>query len=87
MTILLTSGTGKTATAIAHLLKDANEPVLFASRKGVVLEAFKGVRFDWYVPSIFENVFAADPNNEHRPSLPRRASSHLRDVSSDEALH
>ncbi len=41
MTILLTSGTGKTATAIAHLLKDANEPVLFASRKGVVLEAFK----------------------------------------------
>ncbi|KAK0221292.1 hypothetical protein IW262DRAFT_1372725 [Armillaria fumosa] len=62
MTILLTGGTGKTATRIAGLLRDANQPVLLTSRKGVVPHPFKGVRFDWFDPSTFENVFTADPN-------------------------
>ncbi|KAG7447419.1 NAD(P)-binding protein [Guyanagaster necrorhizus] len=62
MTILLTGGTGKTATRIACLLKDAHQPVLLTSRKGVVPEPFKGIKFDWYDPSTFENVFTADPN-------------------------
>ncbi|KAK0243643.1 hypothetical protein EDD85DRAFT_976378 [Armillaria nabsnona] len=42
MTILLTGGTGQTATRIA--------------------QPFKDVKFDWYDPSTFENVFTADPN-------------------------
>ncbi|PBK69560.1 NAD(P)-binding protein [Armillaria solidipes] len=62
MTILLTGGTGKTATRIARLLQDANQPVLLTSRKGVVPEPFKGVKFDWYDPLTFENAFTADPN-------------------------
>ena len=64
MTILLTGGTGKTATRIARLLKDANQRVLLTSRKGVVPEPFRGVKFDWHDPSTFENVFTADPNIE-----------------------
>ncbi|KAK0457596.1 uncharacterized protein EV420DRAFT_1629870 [Desarmillaria tabescens] len=62
MTILLTGGTGKTGSRIARLLQDANQPVLLTSRKGIVPAPFKGVKFDWYDPSTFEGVFAADPN-------------------------
>ncbi|KAK0429584.1 hypothetical protein EV421DRAFT_1948174 [Armillaria borealis] len=62
MTILLTGGTGKTATRISRLLKDGNQPVLLTSRKGVVPEPFRGVKFDWHDPSTFENVFTTDPN-------------------------
>ncbi|KAK0476180.1 hypothetical protein IW261DRAFT_442451 [Armillaria novae-zelandiae] len=62
MTILLTAGTGKTAIRIARLLQDAKQPVLLTSRKGVVPEPFKGVKFDWHDPSTFENVFTTDPN-------------------------
>ncbi len=62
MTILLTGGTGQIATRIARLLKEANQPVLLTSHKGVVPESFKDVKFDWYDPSTFENVFTADPN-------------------------
>ncbi|KAK0216188.1 hypothetical protein IW262DRAFT_201677 [Armillaria fumosa] len=62
MTILLTGGTGKTAIRIARLLQGANQPVLLTSRKGIVPEPFKGVKFDWHDPSTFENVFTADPN-------------------------
>ncbi|KAK0200824.1 hypothetical protein DFS33DRAFT_1355252 [Desarmillaria ectypa] len=62
MTILLTGGTGKTATRIARLLKDAHQPVFLTSRKGVVPEPFKGIKFDWHDPSTFENAFTADPN-------------------------
>ncbi|KAK0187517.1 hypothetical protein F5146DRAFT_1059091 [Armillaria mellea] len=58
MTILLTGGTGQTATRIANLLK---EPVLLTSRKGVAPHPFKGVKFDWYDPSTYENPFTADP--------------------------
>ncbi|KAK0189538.1 hypothetical protein F5146DRAFT_1138937 [Armillaria mellea] len=52
----------ETATRIARLLQDANQPVLLTSRKGVVPEPFKGVKFDWLDPSTFESVFTADPN-------------------------
>ncbi|KAK0475039.1 hypothetical protein EDD18DRAFT_1298468 [Armillaria luteobubalina] len=62
MTILLTGGTGKTATRIARLLRDANQPILLTSRKGVVPEPFQGVKFDWHDPSTFSNVFTVDPN-------------------------
>ncbi|PBK84982.1 NAD(P)-binding protein [Armillaria gallica] len=62
MTILLTGGTGKTAMRIARLLKEANQPVLLTSRKGVVPEPFKGVKFDWYDPSTFENALTAEPD-------------------------
>ncbi|KAK0437310.1 hypothetical protein EV421DRAFT_1975225 [Armillaria borealis] len=62
MTILLTGGTGRTATRIARLLRDANQPVLLTYRNGVVPKPFKGVKFDWYDASTFEGVFTADPN-------------------------
>ncbi len=62
MTILLTGGTGKTAMRIARLLKEVNQSVLLTSRKGVVPEPFKGVKFDWYDPSTFENALTAEPN-------------------------
>ncbi|KAK0201830.1 hypothetical protein DFS33DRAFT_1264295 [Desarmillaria ectypa] len=62
MTILITGGTGKTGSRLARRLLDANYSVLLTSRKGVVPEPFKGVKFDWYDPSTFKNPFAADPN-------------------------
>ncbi len=62
MTILLTGGTGRTATRIARLLRDANQPILLTYRNGVVPKPFKGVKFDWYDASTFEGVFTADPN-------------------------
>ncbi|KAK0244292.1 hypothetical protein EDD85DRAFT_945603 [Armillaria nabsnona] len=62
MTILITGGTGKTGSRPARHLLDANCPVLFTSRKGVVPEPFKGLKFDWYDPSTFGNPFATDPN-------------------------
>ncbi|KAK0187499.1 hypothetical protein F5146DRAFT_1058985 [Armillaria mellea] len=40
---------------------DANQPVLLTSRKGVVPQPFKGVKFDWFDPSTYENPFTADP--------------------------
>ncbi|SJL14698.1 related to nucleoside-diphosphate-sugar epimerase family protein [Armillaria ostoyae] len=46
MTILLTGGTGKTATRMAR----------------VVPEPFRGVKFDWHDPLAFENVFTTDLN-------------------------
>ncbi|PBK97767.1 NAD(P)-binding protein [Armillaria gallica] len=62
MTILITGGTGKTGSRLTRRLLDANYPILLTSRKGVVPEPFKGVKFDWYDPSTFGNPFAADPN-------------------------
>ncbi|KAK0221911.1 hypothetical protein IW262DRAFT_1460185 [Armillaria fumosa] len=44
MTILITGGTGKTGSRLARRLVDANYPVLLTSRKGVVLEPFKGIK-------------------------------------------
>ncbi|KAK0435712.1 hypothetical protein EV421DRAFT_1892502 [Armillaria borealis] len=55
MTILLTGGTGKTATRIARLLKDAHQSVLLTSRKDVLPEPFKD-------PLTLENVITTDPN-------------------------
>ncbi|PBK68087.1 NAD(P)-binding protein [Armillaria solidipes] len=62
MTTLLTGGTGRTATRIARLLRNVNQPVLLTYRNGIVPKPFKGVKFDWYDASTFEGVFTADPN-------------------------
>lgn len=64
MSILVTGGTGKTATPLAHLLHAANIPFLLASRKGDFPAPYKGVKFDWHDPTTFENPFVADPNIE-----------------------
>ncbi|KAK0475041.1 hypothetical protein EDD18DRAFT_1116170 [Armillaria luteobubalina] len=55
-------GTGKTATRIARLLQDINQPVLLTLRKGVLPGPFKGAKFDGHYPSTFENVFTIDLN-------------------------
>jgi uncharacterized protein YbjT (DUF2867 family) len=62
MTILLTGGTGKSATPLAKLLLEANQPVLLATRSGNVLAPFKGVQFDWFDTSTYKNPFEADSN-------------------------
>ncbi|TFK62485.1 NAD(P)-binding protein [Pluteus cervinus] len=60
MTILITGGTGKTGTVLAKKLHDAGHSVLLASRSGSAPEHLKGVKFDWFDPSTFENPFNAD---------------------------
>ncbi|KAJ7033143.1 hypothetical protein C8F04DRAFT_1261236 [Mycena alexandri] len=61
MTILLTGGTGKSATPLATLLLEAKQSVVLANRSGRVPEPFKGVRFDWLDPSTY-----AVPFDSHR---------------------
>lgn len=62
MTILITGGTGRTATRLAKIIADHNVPVLLTSRKGpsAVSQPFKGVAFDWLDPATFANPFEAD---------------------------
>ena len=62
MTILITGGTGKTGLPLARIAHAANWPVLLASRSGNAPEPFRGVKFDWFDPTTFENPFVADPN-------------------------
>ncbi|KAG5654550.1 hypothetical protein H0H81_000075 [Sphagnurus paluster] len=62
MTTLLTGGTGKIGIILARLLTDANHSVLLASRSGKVPEPFKGVAFDWFDRSTWENSFKVDSN-------------------------
>ncbi|KAJ7731109.1 hypothetical protein DFH07DRAFT_755774 [Mycena maculata] len=62
MTILLTGGTGKSATPLAKLLLEANHPVLLANRSGNVPAPFKGARFDWLDTSTYKIPFEADSN-------------------------
>jgi festuclavine dehydrogenase len=61
-TVLLTGGTGKTATRLAALLQAQNIPVLLTSRQGQsnIPSPFKGVKFDWADPSTYENPFNED---------------------------
>ncbi|KAJ7512501.1 hypothetical protein B0H11DRAFT_2151929 [Mycena galericulata] len=59
MTILLTGGTGKTATPLAKLLLAANKPLLLATRSGKVPAPFKGTRFDWLDASTYNLPFDA----------------------------
>lgn len=65
-TILLTGGTGKTASRIAKHLQTRNVPVLLTSRKGQagVPAGFKGVTFDWADESTYNNPFNEDQNIE-----------------------
>ena len=63
MTILLTGGTGKTATRIANLLNSANIPFLLASRRGpdAAPTGYAAVKFDWVDEMTWKNLF--DGNN------------------------
>ncbi|RDB27509.1 Agroclavine dehydrogenase [Hypsizygus marmoreus] len=61
-TTLVIGGTGKTGLPLAHLLRDANLPFLVATRHPANAAPFKGVAFDWFDASTFENPFNADPN-------------------------
>ena len=58
-TILLTGGTGKTASRIAKRLQEKGIPFLLTSRKGqaAIPAEYKGVEFDWFKESTFENPF------------------------------
>jgi festuclavine dehydrogenase len=60
MAILLTGGTGKTASRIAKLLQQRNIAVLVASRKGQagVPAGFTGVQFDFHDQSTWQNPFS-----------------------------
>lgn len=60
MTILLTGGTGKSATPLAKLLLNANIPVILATRSGSVPAPFRGIRFDWLDASTYQIPFEAD---------------------------
>ncbi|KAJ7698630.1 hypothetical protein B0H17DRAFT_324738 [Mycena rosella] len=62
MTILLIGGTGKSATPLANLLLQANQPLLLTTRSGNVPAPFKGVRFDWLNPSTYTLPFELDAN-------------------------
>ncbi|KAG6915900.1 hypothetical protein DXG01_009367 [Tephrocybe rancida] len=62
MTILLTGGTGKTALPAARRLHDAGYSVLLANRSGKVPSPYKGVAFDWFDSTTFENPFSLDNN-------------------------
>ncbi|KAJ7227567.1 hypothetical protein C8J57DRAFT_1197399 [Mycena rebaudengoi] len=63
MTILVTGGTGKTATALAHLLHKANQPFLVASRDAHKVAApFTGTRFDWLDATTYNIPFEAAPD-------------------------
>ena len=59
MTILVTGGTGKIGTKLAHLLDSAKIPFLLASRSGTAPAPFKGVKFDWFDESTYQNAFDA----------------------------
>ena len=63
-TILLTGGTGKTASRIADKLQSRNIPVLLASLdvKSSGPAGFKAVRFDWYDVETYSNPFDEDKN-------------------------
>ena len=56
MTILLTGGSGKTASRVANILRAQSVPYLVASRKGTAPNS-PAVRFDWSDPSTFSNPF------------------------------
>jgi len=64
MTTLVTGGTGKTGLPLARLLLNSNQPFLLASRSGSAPEPFtgKGVRFDFFDKSTYENPFKANSN-------------------------
>ena len=62
MTILVTGGTGKTGLVLSHLLKEANQSFLIASRSGTAPSPYKAVKFDWFDNKTFENPFKADSN-------------------------
>ncbi|KAF7348539.1 NAD(P)-binding protein [Mycena venus] len=59
MTILLTGGTGKTASPLSKLLLQAKQPVVLATRSGKVPAPFSGVRFDWLDSSTYNIPFDA----------------------------
>ncbi|KAJ7131293.1 ergot alkaloid A [Mycena epipterygia] len=61
MTILLTGGTGKSATPLANLLLQANQSVVLATRSGKVPAPFRGARFDWLDDSTYNIPFEVDP--------------------------
>jgi festuclavine dehydrogenase len=59
MAILLTGGTGKTASRIARILQDAKIPFLVASRRGEAATptGIPGAKFDWLDSSTFSSPF------------------------------
>jgi festuclavine dehydrogenase len=59
MTTLLLGGTGKTATRTAALLKDANIPVLLASRRGpdAAPRGYPAIKFDWSDEATWATAF------------------------------
>jgi festuclavine dehydrogenase len=62
MTILLTGGTGKTSSRIAHLLNKQDVPVILASRSGTAPTGFTGCRFDWLDETTYGNPFEIEAN-------------------------
>lgn len=59
MAILLTGGTGKTATRLASRLSAANIPFLLASRRGPAAapKGYPAVKFDWTDETTWETPF------------------------------
>ncbi|KAF4567284.1 hypothetical protein EYR36_010902 [Pleurotus pulmonarius] len=67
MVILITGGTGKTGSRLAHQLHERGLTAYITSRSPETVPApYQGVKFDWSDPSTFENPFkAAADSNEH----------------------
>jgi uncharacterized protein YbjT (DUF2867 family) len=63
-TVLLTGGTGKTASIIANKLQRRNVSILLASRKAQsgAPAGFRAVTFDWYDESTYVHPFDEDKN-------------------------
>ncbi|KAF9009631.1 NADH(P)-binding-domain-containing protein [Cyathus striatus] len=60
MTVLILGGTGSTGLKLAHLLRNANIPVLITSRSGVAPDGFPAVRFDWSDSTTFSAPFQTE---------------------------
>lgn len=68
MAILLTGGTGKTATRIAQAAQDANVSFLLASRRGedAAPKGMPAIKFDWLDASSYEAPFQYKFPNEEK---------------------
>lgn len=66
MAALLLGGTGKTATRLATHLRDANIPLLLASRRGpdAAPHGYAAVKFDWTDESTWTTPFENNNNIE-----------------------
>lgn len=75
MTILVTGGSGYTASALSRLLNDSNHPFIVASRSGQVQGAYPAVTLDFRKPETYNNPFKMDRNIDRVYVVPPQGHS------------